>query len=65
MAHYSVDTVLKGSQVLAYVVRIYNAGQCIKTVNYPVTNPHAPARTLNRACEYGRITVKNLGASAK
>jgi hypothetical protein len=64
-ARYSVDTVSKGSQVEAYIVRIYENGICAQTVNFPVTNPTASARTLNRACEYARITVKKIMESAK
>ena len=60
MARYSIDTVSKGCQIVAYVVRVFIHGNCIKTVNFPVTNPSAPARTLNRACEFGRLAVKNV-----
>lgn len=59
-AYYTVDPIKKDIQVIAYVVKVYRQGDLVKSVNFPVSNPHFPQRSLNGACEFGRRTVRTI-----
>lgn len=44
----------------SYLLRIYKDDEVIRTVNFPIQNPHLPQKTYNKADKFGRAEVKRI-----
>ena len=44
----------------SYIVRIFKDDGLIRTVSFPVCNPHHRVKTVNQASEYGRLAVREI-----
>ncbi|OSI18619.1 hypothetical protein BWD09_02325 [Neisseria dentiae] len=44
----------------SYVVRIFRDDILIRTVSFPICNPHNRVKTLNQAYEFGRLAVREI-----
>ncbi|MBF0804053.1 MULTISPECIES: hypothetical protein [unclassified Neisseria] len=44
----------------SYIVRIFKDDNLSRTVCFPVCNPLNRVKTVNQACEYGRLAVRQI-----
>lgn len=44
----------------SYIVRIFKDDSLIRTVSFPICNPHHRTKAVNQASEFGRLAVREI-----
>lgn len=59
IAYYSID-LDRFFNSKSYLLRIYKNDNLVRTVNFPISNPHFPQRTYRMADKCGRAEVAKI-----